>query len=341
MENLFIVSSSPHYRAKTTVRGVMLDVVIALVPALVAAVVFFGLRALTLVLVSVLSCVLFETLFNKIRKRKNTVFDLSCVVTGILFAFNLPIVAPYWLAVFGAFFAIVVAKMLFGGLGKNFINPALSARAACLTSWPGLMSTWVAFPAAKTVSAFSEPLFSASKTFDGVTGATPLSSLKAGTLPTETFADLFFGFKGGCIGEICCAALLLGGIYLLVRRVITWHIPVAYIGTVALLTFLFHMKGGQAVFFDFDFMLAEILSGGLFLGAFFMATDYSTSPATNGGRLIFGIGCGVLTVALRYFGGMNEGVSYSILIMNVFTFVLDRVAKPRRYGKKEAAASEK
>ena len=211
----------------------MLDVVIALVPALVAAVVFFGLRALTLVLVSVLSCVLFETLFNKIRKRKNTVFDLSCVVTGILFAFNLPIVAPYWLAVFGAFFAIVVAKMLFGGLGKNFINPALLARAACLTSWPGLMSTWVAFPAAKTVSAFSEPLFSASKTFDGVTGATPLSSLKAGTLPTETFADLFFGFKGGCIGEICCAALLLGGIYLLVRRVITWHIPVAYIGTVA------------------------------------------------------------------------------------------------------------
>ena len=197
------------------------------------------------------------------------------------------------------------------------------------------------FPAAKTVSAFSEPLFSASKTFDGVTGATPLSSLKAGTLPTETFADLFFGFKGGCIGEICCAALLLGGIYLLVRRVITWHIPVAYIGTVALLTFLFHMKGGQAVFFDFDFMLAEILSGGLFLGAFFMATDYSTSPATNGGRLIFGIGCGVLTVALRYFGGMNEGVSYSILIMNVFAFVLDRVAKPRRYGKKEAAASEK
>ena len=155
----------------------MLDVVIALVPALVAAVVFFGLRALTLVLVSVLSCVLFETLFNKIRKRKNTLFDLSCVVTGILFAFNLPIVAPYWLAVFGAFFAIVVAKMLFGGLGKNFINPALSARAACLTSWPGLMSTWVAFPAAKTVSAFSEPLFSASKTFDGVTGATPLSSL--------------------------------------------------------------------------------------------------------------------------------------------------------------------
>ena len=174
-----------------------------------------------------------------------------------------------------------------------------------------------------------------------MTGATPLSSLKAGTLPTETFADLFFGFKGGCIGEICCAALLLGGIYLLVRRVITWHIPVAYIGTVALLTFLFHMKGGQAVFFDFDFMLAEILSGGLFLGAFFMATDYSTSPATNGGRLIFGIGCGVLTVALRYFGGMNEGVSYSILIMNVFAFVLDRVAKPRRYGKKEAAASEK
>ena len=178
MEDLFIVSSSPHYRAKTSTRSVMLDVIIALVPALVVAVVFFGLRALTLVLVSVLSCVLFETLFNRIRKKKNTVSDLSCIVTGILFAFNLPIVAPYWLAVFGAFFAIVVAKMLFGGLGKNFVNPALSARAACLTSWPGLMSVWVAFPAAKTVSAFSEPLFSASDTFDGVTSATPLSSLK-------------------------------------------------------------------------------------------------------------------------------------------------------------------
>ena len=188
MEDLFIVSSSPHYRAKTSTRSVMLDVIIALVPALVVSVVFFGLRALTLVLVSVLSCVLFETLFNRIRKKKNTVSDLSCIVTGILFAFNLPIVAPYWLAVFGAFFAIVVAKMLFGGLGKNFVNPALSARAACLTSWPGLMSVWVAFPAAKTVSAFSEPLFSASDTFDGVTSATPLSSLKG-------IAERFHSFR--------------------------------------------------------------------------------------------------------------------------------------------------
>ena len=172
----------------------MLDVVIALVPALVAAVVFFGLRALTLVLVSVLSCVLFETLFNKIRKRKNTVFDLSCVVTGILFAFNLPIVAPYWLAVFGAFFAIVVAKMLFGGLGKNFINPALSARAACLTSWPGLMSTWVAFPAAKTVSAFSEPLFSASKTFDG--GCNPSFFAQSGNASNRNVCRSVFRIQG-------------------------------------------------------------------------------------------------------------------------------------------------
>ncbi len=341
MEKLLTVSSSPHYRAKTTTRRIMLDVIISLCPALICSIIFFGLRAATMVIVSVLSCVLFETLFNKLRKRKNTVFDLSCVVTGILFAFNLPIAAPYWLVVFGAFFAIVVSKMLFGGLGKNFFNPALSARAACLVSWPSLMSTWVAFSSAKTISAFSEPLFSTSDTLDAVTSATPLSSLKSGILPSESYADLFFGFKGGCIGEICCAALLLGGIYLLVRRVITWHIPVFYIGTVALLTFVFHMSGSEIVLFDYKFMLAEILSGGLFLGAFFMATDYSTSPATSGGRIIFAVGCGVLTVLLRYFGGMNEGVSYSILIMNIFSFALDKIAKPRRYGKKEAAASEK
>lgn len=336
-EKKFIVSSSPHYRKPDTTTLVMLDVVIALMPALAAAIYYNGLRALTMTVVSVLACGIFETLFNLITKRKNTVKDCSFAVTGILFAFNLPIVAPYWLVIFGAFFAIVIAKMLFGGLGKNFVNPALVARAACLTSWPSILSVWSAVPAARAISAFSEPMISASNTFDGVTSATPLASLKTGAFPEEGLFEMFFGIHGGCIGETCTVALLLGALYLIIRKRITLHIPLAYLGTVAVITFIFPLTGG---FFDAKFMLYELLSGGLVLGAFFMATDYSTSPVTPVGRIIFGIGCGLLTVVLRYFGGMNEGVSYSILIMNVFAFALDRLAKPRRYGSKEVAKNE-
>ena len=229
------------------------------------------------------------------------------------------------MVVVGDFFAIVVVKMLFGGIGKNFFNPALAAR-AFLFSWPAIMTKFIV-PFKSSVI----PVFGAvpEEVVDAVSSATPLTFLKTGTLPDVSIADLFFGNVGGCIGEVSAAALLLGGFYLLFRKIITWHIPVCYIGTVALVTFIFPASGG---FFNLDFMLAELLSGGLLLGAFFMATDYTTSPITSKGRIIYGIGCGLLTVFLRYFGGYPEGVSYAILLMNVFAFALDKIARPRRYG---------
>ena len=321
----FIVTSSPHYRSDESIRSVMGDVIIALLPALAVGVVFFGFRVLTLAAVSVGACIAFESLFNIIRKKKNTASDFSCVVTGLLLVLCLPVTAPYWMVVVGDFFAIVVVKMLFGGIGKNFFNPALAAR-AFLFSWPAIMTKFVA-PFKSSVI----PVFGAvpEEVVDAVSSATPLTFLKTGTLPDVSVADLFFGNVGGCIGEVSAAALLLGGFYLLFRKIITWHIPVCYIGTVALVTFIFPASGG---FFNLDFMLAELLSGGLLLGAFFMATDYTTSPITSKGRIIYGIGCGLLTVFLRYFGGYPEGVSYAILLMNVFAFALDKIARPRRYG---------
>lgn len=321
----FIVTSSPHCRSDESIRSVMGDVIIALLPALAVGVVFFGFRVLTLAAVSVGACIAFESLFNIIRKKKNTASDFSCVVTGLLLVLCLPVTAPYWMVVVGDFFAIVVVKMLFGGIGKNFFNPALAAR-AFLFSWPAIMTKFVA-PFKSSVI----PVFGAvpEEVVDAVSSATPLTFLKTGTLPDVSIADLFFGNVGGCIGEVSAAALLLGGFYLLFRKIITWHIPVCYIGTVALVTFIFPASGG---FFNLDFMLAELLSGGLLLGAFFMATDYTTSPITSKGRIIYGIGCGLLTVFLRYFGGYPEGVSYAILLMNVFAFALDKIARPRRYG---------
>lgn len=326
MADKFLVNSSPHYRSEESIRSVMGDVIIALFPALAVGVIFFGFRVLTLCLVTVAACIAFESLFNFIRKRKNTAGDLSCVVTGILLTMCLPVTTPYWMAVIGAFFAIVVVKMLFGGIGKNFFNPALSAR-AFLFSWPVIMTTFIApFKNAEI------PLFGSvpQEILDSVTTATPLTYLKTGIMPDASLYDMFFGNVAGCIGEVSAAALILGGIYLLCRKVITWHIPVFYIGTVALITFIFPATPG--VFFDFDFMLAELLSGGLMLGAIFMATDYSTSPITGKGKIIYGIGCGLLTVFLRYFGGYPEGVSYSILLMNIFAFTLDKIMRPRRYG---------
>lgn len=321
----FIVTSSPHYRSDESIRSVMGDVIIALLPALAVGVVFFGFRVLTLAAVSVGACIAFESLFNIIRKKKNTASDFSCVVTGLLLVMCLPVTAPYWMVVVGDFFAIVVVKMLFGGIGKNFFNPALAAR-AFLFSWPAIMTKFIV-PFKSSVI----PVFGAvpEEVVDAVSSATPLTFLKTGTLPDVSIADLFFGNVGGCIGEVSAAALLLGGFYLLFRKIITWHIPVCYIGTVALVTFIFPASGG---FFNLDFMLAELLSGGLLLGAFFMATDYTTSPITSKGRIIYGIGCGLLTVFLRYFGGYPEGVSYAILLMNVFAFALDKIARPRRYG---------
>lgn len=308
----------------------MADVLLALLPALVVAIVFFGWRALTLTLVSIGACIAFETIFNAIMKRKNTVTDLSSAVTGMLLAFCLPVSVPYWLVVIGAFFAIIVVKCLFGGIGKNFLNPALSAR-AFLFSWPALMTTFTA--PFNNLPVFTDPIFTNGQTseyIDSITSATPLSYLKTGVIPDISISNLFFGNVGGCIGEVCTALLLLGGIYLLLRRVITWHIPVSFIGTVAVITFIFPKISGS--YFNFEFMITELLSGGLILAAFFMATDYSTSPVTKKGKFIYGVGCGLLTVFLRYFSGYPEGVSYAILLMNVLAFSLDKFTRPRRYG---------
>ena len=327
-----LVTSSPHYRSERTTSKVMLDVIIAMIPISAMSVVFFGWRALALTVISVAACIAFESLFNLIVKKKNTVNDLSAVVTGMLMSFNLPVTAPYWVAVVGSFFAIVIVKMLFGGLGKNFANPALAAR-AFLFSWPMLMTTFVKPFITPMLPVLYDPIFTNGADLpdyiDTITTATPLASLKTGTLPDLSLTDMFIGNMGGCIGEVCTAAIILGGLYLLFRRVITWHIPVAYLGTVALITCIFPLTGDH---FNWQFMTYELLSGGLMLASFFMATDYVTAPVTARGKLLFGIGCGLLTVFLRYYSGYSEGVSYAILIMNVLAVPIDKITKPRRFG---------
>lgn len=334
MSNQFLVNSSPHYRSKDSTMTIMRDVILAMIPMLVGAVIYFGFRALTLTLVSVGSCIACEALFNWITKGKNTLGDLSAVVTGMLLAFNLPVVTPYWMAAVGGFFAIVVVKCLFGGLGKNFLNPALAAR-AFLFSWPSIMTAFTKpFSDAyyKLSFVFGEPMFTDGDLpeglVDAVSGATALKSLKEGVLPDIDLWDLFIGNVPGCIGETSTLLILVGLVYLLCRKVITWHIPVCYIGTVALLTYLFPVGGID----NLTYMAYELLSGGLMLGAVFMATDYTTSPLSKLGKIIYAVGCGGLTVLLRTFGDLPEAVSYSILIMNVVTLVLDRYIKPRRYG---------
>ena len=249
-------------------------------------------------------------------KKPVTVGDCSALVTGILLAYCLPVSSPMWMVLIGDAFAIIVVKQLYGGIGKNFMNPALSAR-AFLMSFPVIMTTW---PAIRT----KLPLFA---TPDVVSSATPLASLKEGLMPNASLTDLALGMVGGSMGEISALALLAGGLYLISRKVITFHTPVAYLGTVALLCFLFPHGNGRV-----EFMLAELCSGGLMLGAIFMATDYSTSPVTKKGQVVFGIGCGLLTVFIRFFGNMPEGVSYSILVMNATVFLIEKVTRPRKYG---------
>ncbi|MGN1048532.1 MAG: RnfABCDGE type electron transport complex subunit D [Eubacteriales bacterium] len=314
---LLTVSPSPHIRHGDTTRSIMRDVLIALTPALVWGVICFGLRALAVVIISVASAVIFEYGFEKLLHRHVTTGDLSAVVTGLLLGLNLPASVPYWMPVVGAFFAIVVVKQLFGGIGKNFLNPALAAR-VFLFAWPGEMTT------------FTEP-FKRLSVFlsqsDITATATPLASLKNGELPSESWADLIFGKCGGTIGEISAVLLLVGGCYLLIRRVISWHIPVSYISTVLLLALIFP-KNEDVLAFAFS----EVLSGGLILAAFFMATDYATSPVTPKGRIIFGVGCGLITVFIRYFGGYPEGVSFSILIMNTLVYYIDKFTRPRVFG---------
>ena len=319
-------SSSPHVHSPVTTQTVMRDVLIALTPALLGSIYFFGLRALMVTLISAAGCVFFEWLWCKLTKRNCKVYDLSAVVTGVLLAFVCPVTIPYWCILIGDFFAIVLVKQLFGGIGKNFVNPALAAR-AFMFSWPVLMNHWVAPGFQNAAGIFS--------TADAVTAATPMSSLHAGVLPAQSITDLFLGNVGGSLGETSALLLLIGFAYLLIRKVISARIPVAFIGTVALLTVLFP-QGNAAL----PWMAAQVLGGGLFLGAIFMATDYVTSPVTKLGQIIFGIGCGVITVVIRYFGGYPEGVSYAILVMNCCVVLLDKIGRPKKFGspKKEVAA---
>lgn len=310
------VSSSPHIRHEDNTRQIMVDVIIALMPALAIAIYVFGPRALALTAVSAAGCLFFEWLYQRLMKKPVTVGDCSALVTGILLAYCLPVSSPMWMVLIGDAFAIIVVKQLYGGIGKNFMNPALSAR-AFLMSFPVIMTTW---PAIRT----KLPLFA---TPDVVSSATPLASLKEGLMPNASLTDLALGMVGGSMGEISALALLAGGLYLISRKVITFHTPVAYLGTVALLCFLFPHGNGKV-----EFMLAELCSGGLMLGAIFMATDYSTSPVTKKGQVVFGIGCGLLTVFIRFFGNMPEGVSYSILVMNATVFLIEKMTRPRKYG---------
>ena len=329
-----IATSNPHIRSSETTRSIMLDVVIAMLPALIWAVITFGFKALTLTVVSVVACMFWEWLYRALMKKPQSVGDLSAVVTGMLLALVSPVTMPYWMIVIGDFFAIIVVKQLFGGIGKNFVNPALAGRAFLVGSYAGVMTSWID-PAANKA-----PLLGS--TADVVTAATPLAYMKTGDmetlLSTYTLQDMFLGNIGGSLGEISALMLLIGGVYLIVRKVINWQIPVAYIATVAVLSFLFPKAGS-----GLDWMLYSIFGGGLFLGAFFMATDYATSPVTKKGQLIFGVGCGLFTVLIRYFGSYNEGVCYSIMVMNLLVALIDKYTKPTRFGvvksdKKEAAA---
>lgn len=302
------VSPSPHIKNPVTTERLMRDVLIALSPALFWGVWVFGVNALLMPLISVVACVFFEYITEKILRRPVTVCDLSAVVTGLLLGFNLPANNSYFLPVLGAAFAIIVVKQLFGGLGKNFVNPALAARVFLFLSFPTQMTR------------FPVPF---SRSAEIVAGATPRAGGAAGLF------DLFFGRTGGCIGEVSAFLLLLGGVYLLCRRVITYQIPVSYLLTVAVLTLLFPSDG---TFLSVQFMLRELFSGGLMLGAIFMATDYVTSPVTSRGRLVFGVGCGLLTVFFRSFGSYPEGVSFAILVMNCLVYYIDKLTMPRVFG---------
>lgn len=288
----FVVSGTPHVRSKESIQSIMRDVIIALVPATAAGIYYFGLRALILIVAAIISAVFFEWLYEKITKKPVTINDLSAVVTGLLLAMNLPASAPVWVAIVGSAFAIIFAKQLFGGLGQNFINPALAGRAFLLASYPTEMTTWVV------------PNGLAA---DAATYATPLAQLKNGALDAS-LKQLVMGQVGGTIGETCAIALIIGGIYLLYKHVISWKIPVIYIATVFILFAVIGRHGMRMP-------LQEIFAGGVMLGGHFMATDYASSPVTPKGQVIFAVGAGLLTYLIRTFGGYPEGVSYSILIM--------------------------
>ena len=315
-----VVSASPHLRTKDTTRGIMLDVVIALIPALVAAVILFGPRVLAVTATTVITAVLSEFLARKAMKKHNTIGDLSAVVTGLILAFNLPVSIPLWMAAIGSFFAIVVVKQMFGGIGQNFANPAIVARIVLLLSFGQAMGNWTAPLSWKT---------------DAVSTATPLAIIGGETAEElPSLLDMFLGVRGGCLGETCSVALIAGGLYLLARRVISYKIPVAFIGTVAVVM-LIAGKG------DLEFVAYQLMNGGLLLGAFFMATDYSTSPIKSSAKIVFGIGCGLLTCVIRLFGSLPEGVSFAILIMNLLVPHIETIMAPKPFGTvKEKKAKE-
>lgn len=319
MENTFVVSSSPHIRASTNTQRIMLDVIIALLPAMAVGIFFFGLRAALVIFVTILSCVVSEYLSRKILKRESTISDLSAVVTGLLLALNLPPTVPLWMAAIGGVVAIVIVKQLFGGLGQNFMNPALVARVFLLNAFIKQLTTFV------------------NPGPDAISSATPLYQMKEFVKGNEAnlagYWDLFIGNISGCIGETSVAALLIGAAYLLYRRVIGLEIPLTFIGSTVLVTWIF---GGQTLFTG-DW-LYHILSGGLMIGAFFMATDYATSPITFKGRIIMGLGCGVLTAVIRLYTGYPEGVSYAILLMNICVPLIDRYTVPKSFGGEKAVA---
>lgn len=327
LNNKLVVSASPHDRSHKTVRSIMLDVIIAMVPALIASVIFFGPRALLVECVSVGTCVIAEFISRVVMKRNQTIGDLSAVITGLLLAFNLPVSIPLWMVMVGAVIAIVVTKQFFGGIGQNFVNPALAGRIVLLTSFPVAMSTWTA------------PL-TWSGNLDGLTSASPLADIhtmvSAGTTPDVTLVEMLIGWRAGCLGETCAIAIILGGIYLIARKVISPTIPLVYIGTVAVIM-LIAGKG------NLNFVAYELLGGGLLLGAVFMATDYTTSPITFKGKIIFAVGCGVITSLIRIFGNLPEGVSYSILIMNILVPLIENITLPKPFGtpKKEKEAKAK
>jgi len=334
------LSASPHVRSPLSVPKVMLAVIIALVPALVASIIFFGASAAMLTAVCVASAVAAEAVANLLLRRGQSIGDLSAIVTGILVAFNLPPSLPLWMAALGSIFAIVVAKMVFGGLGCNFINPALAGRAFLVASYPAPMTSYPATVFGSVNGLAETAASSAGSIVDAVSSATPLGAIKqvfadnlfdAGVFSTA-LSDLFFGNVGGCIGETSALALLVGGIFLMAIRAVDVRIPLAYIFTVFS---LFWIVNGTGTYFTVDSLIAptfHILGGGLFLGAFFMATDPVTSPITPRGRILFGVGCGVLTFLIRKYGGYPEGVSFSILLMNLTVPLIDRYTRPAIYG---------
>lgn len=333
MAKKLTVSASPHVRSNVTTTGIMGDVIIALVPALVMSVVYFGIRALVLTLTCVTACMLSELVSRKVMKRSNTLGDLSAVVTGMILAFNLPANLPLWMAAVGSVVAIVVVKQMFGGIGQNFVNPAMTARIILMVSFPSAMASWIV--------PFSDAW---AKGADAVTAATPMASLaaaKGGDLSLAadlpSIADMLLGRHGGSMGEVCSIALICGGFYLLLRKVISPIIPLSFIGTVAVCM----LFAGN---FNLEFVAYQLLGGGLMLGAFFMATDYATSPINKKGKLIFGIGCGLITTVIRLFGALPEGVSFSIILMNILVPHIENMTTPKPFGfvkeKKEKKAKE-